>query len=97
MGMVVEMDLDGWRWISAASGCGCCVRGSLGATSVANLIWGPSRKLLVSRRRRRWHTVRSDGTGGSRGAPPVPGRAGAQSDQLRDLVDLVLPATRKYP
>ena len=56
---------------------------------------GPSRKLLVSRRRRRWHTVRSDGTGENRGAPPVTGRAGAQSDQLRDPVDLVLLATRK--
>ena len=65
------------------------------ATSVANLIWGPSRKLLVSRRRRLCRAVRSDGAGGSRHALPVPGRAGAQLDQHRDPVDLVLMATRK--
>ena len=58
------------------------------ATSVANFIWGPSRKLLGLRRRRRWHMVRA-------GVVPVPGPPGAQTAQVRDPFDLVILATRK--
>jgi len=74
--LMVDGDGDGGDGgsglISAASGRGCCVTTFFSTTSVANLIWGPSRKLLVSRRQRRWCLVRSRGTGGWRGARPVP-------------------------
>ena len=57
------------------------------ATSVANLIWGPPRKLLGLRRRRRWRLVRA-------GAVLVPGPPGAQTAQVRNPFDLVILATR---
>ena len=53
----------GFGWISAASGRGCCTTSFFSATFVANLISGPSRKLLGLRRRMRWHLVRARSTG----------------------------------